>query len=273
MGVFHGGSRISIGVTLALLMLVAGPAASAQASAKLRLVNARAGAEPVRLEVTIGSTRTPAGGQASFGKATPYASVPAGSAQLTLTGGTGSAASAMTTEQLVDGDRYTAVALAKGDKGFSLRVYRDGHARPRGARLRVLHAAPELGAPNIMLGKRTIAEDVRFPSATPYLSVSPGSYSLAVVRPGGSQPIFEKTVSLSAGVATTAILAGSGGARERLIVLTDDTVTPTGAPETGLGGLAGHGSPPWLIAALAALLAGTLGAAAQLSLARRSGRR
>jgi hypothetical protein len=273
MGVFHNGSRISIGLTLASLMLVAAPAASAEASAKVRLVNARAGSDPVRLEVSIGGTSTPAGGQAAFGHSTPYASVPSGSAELTITGGTGSAASATTTEQLTDGARYTAVALARGDKAFALRVYRDGNARARGARLRVLHAAPELGSPNIMLGKRTIAEDVRFPSATPYLSVAPGSYALAVVRPGGSQAIFEKDVSLSAGVTTTAILAGSGGARSRLIVLTDDTVTPAGAPETGLGGLAGHGGAPWLVAALAALLAGTLGGAAQLSLARRNGRR
>jgi hypothetical protein len=139
----------------------------------------------------------------------------------------------------------------------------------------VLHAAPELGSPNIELGRRTIAEDVKFPSATPYLSVTPGSVMLSVVRPGSSKAIFEKQVSLAAGTATTAILAGSGGASERLLVLVDDTVTPSGAPETGLGGLAGQdgGAPRWVLIALAALLAGGLGGAAQLSLPRRSGRR
>jgi hypothetical protein len=240
----------------------------------VRLVNARAGSQPVTLEVAIGGMRAPGGGPAAFGDATPYARVSPGSATLTLTaGGSGSASAATATEQLVDGAKYTAVALAKGSKGFQLKVYRDGRARAGRARLRVLHAAPELGSPNIKLGQRTIAEAVSFTSATPYLSVSPGSVMLSVVRPGGSAPIFEKQVSLAAGTATTAVLAGSAGASERLIVLVDDTVAPAGAPETGLGGLAGDGSPQWLLIALAALLAGALGGVAQLSLSRRSGRR
>ena len=254
-------------------MLVAGPAASAHAMAKIRLVDARAGTASIRLEVTVGSTPAPAGGTVTFGQVTPYASVSPGSAQLSIASGSGSNAQAMTTEQLVDGARYTAVALPKGTKGFELKVYRDGDAKAGTARLRVVHAAPELGSPNIKLGQRTIAEDVAYKSASPYLSVDPGTYMLSVVRPGGTKAIFQKSVPLSAGVATTAILAGSAGAPEQLIVATDDTVTPTGAPETGFGGLAGGGGPPWLLIALAALTAGAMGGLAQVSLARRNGRR
>ena len=140
-------------------------------------------------------------------------------------------------QPLVDGAHYTAIALAKGPSGYELKVYRDGAARAGTARLRVIHAAPELGSPNVKLGQRTIAEKLAFKEATPYLSVSPGSYQLSVVRPGSTTPIFSKQISLSAGAASTAILAGSGGARERLIMATDDTLTPAGAPQTGLGGL------------------------------------
>ncbi|MEA2457691.1 MAG: hypothetical protein QOC95_663 [Thermoleophilaceae bacterium] len=254
-------------------MLVMGPAASAFATAKVRFVNARAGSPPVRLRVTAGSAPAPQGGATSFGQITPYASVPSGTAQLSIGAGSGSAASATTTQQLTDGARYTAVALAKGTKGFELKVYEDGKAKAGTARLRVLHAAPELGSPNVRLGQRTIAEAVAFRTASPYLSVDPGAYTLSVVRPGGTKAIFQKRVSLSAGVATTAILAGSAGARERLIVATDDTVTPAGAPETGLGGLAGGGGPQWLLIALAALTAGAMGGLAQVALARRNGRR
>ncbi len=179
----------------------------------------------------------------------------------------------MTTEQLVDGARYTVVGLAKGTKGFELKVYKDGDAKAGTARLRVIHAAPELGSPNLKLGQRTIAEAVKFRTASPYLAVDPGSYMLSVVRPGGTKAIFERRVPLSAGVATTAILAGSAGARERLIVATDHTVTPVGAPETGFGGLAGGGGPRWPLIVLAALAAGAVGGLAQVSLARRNGRR
>jgi hypothetical protein len=273
MGARHSGSKFYIGFSLVVLMLMGGPAASALANAKLRLVNARPGSQPVGLKVTVGTATPPQVGHAAYGQVTPYVSVPSGTAKIALTGGGGRASSAQTSEELVDGARYTAVALAVGSRSIVLRVYKDGKARAGRARLRVLHAAPELGSPDIKLGQRTIAEKVRFRDATPYMTVSPGSYSLEVVRPGGGVPIFTSRVALSAGVATTAILAGSGGAREQLILATDDTVTPAGAPETGLGGLAGGGGPQWLLIALAAVLAGMLGGLAQLSLARRSGRR
>jgi Domain of unknown function (DUF4397) len=274
MGRRHNGSRLCIGLTVGFVMLVVGPAASALASPKVRLVNARSNSHAIGLKVIVGTAAPPTIGEASYGQVTPYANVLAGSARIGLSGlRPGDGNPAQVTQQLVDGARYTAVAFAKGSKGFELKVYRDGDARAGSARLRVLHAAPELGSPNIKLGQRTIAEAVAFKEATPYLSISPGSFTLSVVRPGGSSAIFEKRVSLSAGSASTAILAGTAGARERLIMATDETVTPAGAPETGLGGLAGDSGPPWLLVALAALLAGALGGVTQLSLARRSGRR
>jgi hypothetical protein len=275
MGSRHNGSRFVIGLSLAIVMLVIGPAASALATAKVRLVNARPGSDAVSLKVVQGSAAPPTFGDAAYGQVTPYVKVPAGSAQITISGLSSSTGGpeAQTTEQLEDGKSYTAVALALGSKAFQIEVYRDGHARGGKARLRVIHAAPELGSPNVRLGERTIAEKLSFKDATPYISVAPGSYALSVVRPGSTSAVFTKQVSVSAGAATTAILAGSGGAPAMVITATDDTKTPAGAPETGLGGLAGGGGPPWLLAALAALLAGALGGAWQLSLARRSGRR
>jgi hypothetical protein len=270
MGRRHSGPQVTIGLFLALLMLVGGPAASAFGFAKVRLVNARPGSQSVGLKVVVGGAAPPPVGPASYGQVTPYVRVSPGSAQIALTGG-GSAN--QVSQSLVDGGNYTAVALAKGSKGFSLQLFRDGHARKGTARLRVIHAAPELGSPDIKLGQRTVAEKLAFKDATPYLAESPGSYDLGVAKPGASTPIFHQSVSLSAGVATTAILAGSGGAPEKVITATDDTLTPAGAPETGLGGLAGRGGHPWLLIALAAGLAGALGGAWQLALSRRSGRR
>jgi hypothetical protein len=273
MGSRHNGRELTIGLCLALVMLVAGPAASALATAKVRLVNARPGSGSIGLKVTVGTAAPPTVEQASFGQVTPYAKVGPGTAQIALTGlPTALQGSAQASERFADGARYTVVALAKGAKGYALKVYRDGNAKAGTARLRVLHAAPELGAPNVRLGQRPIAEAVRFASATPYLSFPPGSYTLAVQRPGDGT-IFQDRVALTAGVATTVVIAGTGGARERLIVATDDAKAPVGAPETGFGGLAGDGGPPWLLIALAALLAAALGGAAQLSAARRSGRR
>jgi hypothetical protein len=241
-----------------------GPAATALAQAKLRLVNASPEAQELQLQVG----GTDVGGPAAFGQVTPYAPVGSGAVQLELKD-----QQATAQEQLRENARYTAVAIPKGKDGIELKIYKDGAAKPGDSRLRVVHAAPELGSPDIRLGKRTIAEAVAFKEATPYLVVSPGSYTFAVVRPGGSEAVFDKRVALPAGSTTTAILAGSGGAPGRVILASDQSVTPAGAPETGLGGLAEGGRAPWLLVALAALLAGAAGGIAQLSLVRRSGRR
>jgi hypothetical protein len=275
MGSRHNGSRFVIGLSLAILMLVGGPAASALATAKVRLVNARPGSQAVSLKVVEGSSAPPTFGDAAYGQVTPYVKVPPGSAQIGISGlpSSADASKAQVTQQLEDGHSYTAIALALGSKGYQIQVYRDGRGRGGKARLRVIHAAPELGSPNMRLGQRTIAEKLAFKEATPYLTIAPGSYALSVVRPGSSSAVFTKQVSLSAGAATTAIVTGSGGSPTMLISATDDTKTPAGAPETGLGGLARGDGPPWLLAALAALFAGALGGAMQLSLARRSGRR
>jgi Domain of unknown function (DUF4397) len=270
MGRRHIGPQVTIGLCLALLMLVGGPAASAFGFAKVRLVNARPGSHSVGLKVVVAGAAPPQVGPATYGQVTPYVRVSPGSAQIALTGGAGAN---QVSQALTDGGNYTAVALAKGSKGFALKLYRDGHARKGTARLRVIHAAPELGSPDVKLGQRAVAEKLAFKEGTPYLSESPGSYDLAMTKPGSSTPIFHQTVSLSAGVATTAILSGSGGAPEKVITATDDTLTPAGAPETGLGGLAGGGGHPWLLIALVAGLAGALGGGWQLALARRSGRR
>jgi hypothetical protein len=251
-------------------MLVVGPAAAASGFARVRLVNARSGASQVGLKVVVAGVAGQPIGPAAYGQATPYAKLAPGNAQISLTG-TSSGATA--TQALTDGANYTVVLFSKGSKGASLKVFHDGTARKRTGRLRVINAGPELGSPNVMLGQRTVAEKVGFHHATPYASQQPGSYELAVTKPGSSMPIFKGNVTLSAGVATTAFLLGSGGSPEKVVTATDDTLTPPGAPGTGLGGLAGPGGHPWLLIALAAGLAGLLGGGWQLALARRSTRR
>jgi hypothetical protein len=251
-------NKVLIGCALAVLMVVMGPAAEALAGAQVRLVNARGGS-PISLEVTVSGKKVAAGGSVGFAQAGALASVPAGQAQLTAGGKSAS-------KQLSDGSSYTVVAFPKG----SLQVLRDGSATPGQARLRLVHAAPELGMPDVRLGSRTIAQGVKYRSASSYLTLDPGSYRLAITKPNGGAALFSTHVSLTAGTASTAVVAGSAGNPERVAMVTDDTITPAGAPHTGLGGLARGGGAPWLLALLAALAAGTAGGLTQLARARRS---
>src|SRR3954454_2452693 len=234
--------RAVFACAIAVLMVEMTAAATASASAQVRLVNARGGS-PVTLEVTVGGKKTTAGSAVAYGQAGALTSVPSGAATLSVAGKTAS-------ETLADGGSYTVVAVPKG----AVMVLRNGKATGGQARLRLVHAAPELGMPDVKLGSKTIAQGVKYHSASGYLTVAPGSYKLAVTKPKGGATLFASGVSLAAGSAFTVVVAGSAGNPERLIAATDDTVTPASAPHTGLGGLAHGGGTPWLLALLAALV-------------------
>src|SRR3954469_16452990 len=195
----RGRNTFYIGLAIATLMLVMGPAAQALASAQVRLVNTRGGS-PVSLRVSVNGNPTAAGRALGYAQVGALANVPAGKARLSVGGKT-------VTKRLANGRGYTVVAMPKG----SVEVLLDGSATAKQARVRVVHAAPELGMPDIKLGQKTIAQGVKFRSATGYLTVDPGSYPLAVTKPNGGDTVFHARVSLAAGTATTVVVAGSGG--------------------------------------------------------------
>lgn len=245
-------------LTAALLMLLVGPAASALATTSVRFIHAVPGAGEAQL--TAGDSSVV--GATGFASASEAAEVEAGSVTLKLSAGDETLAEA--TEDLEDGQAYTVVALMRGEDGAELRVYRDDTARAGDARLRMIHAAGELGEPDVRAGDRVIAEKLAYKEATPYVSVEPGSYDLAFVRPGGDDALAEeRDVALSAGSATTAVVLGSRGEQTRVLVVEDDAVAPRRAPDTGYGGLAGErddgGGAGWPVVLVAALGAGLLG--------------
>ncbi|MEA2478708.1 MAG: hypothetical protein QOJ07_630 [Thermoleophilaceae bacterium] len=252
----------TFGIAVMLLLASAG---SAMASATVRFVHAVPGAGSAQLHVSSGkaSSSTTA---VSFGTASTPLEVPGGSAQLVLEPAGGGKAQATLKHALVDGARYTVVAIPKqSGKGASLSVFEDGKPRPGKARLRMIHATPELGNPDVKVDDRIIAAALKYGDATDYASVPPGNHDIAIARPRSKAPplVEKKGVPLTAGTSTTAIVLGSRGEQTRIVTLSDGTAAPKGAPATGLGGLAGpgDGAPSrWLIGLMAALAAAALGA-------------
>lgn len=248
------------GCASAAVMLVMGPVAAASGSAQVRVINARGGADAVSLEASVGGQTVAIGAATPFGQASELTEVPAGEAEFS-DGGDKTAS-----ETLEDGKSYTVVALPRDE----LQVLANAKGKAGDAKLRVVHAAPELGTPDIQVGNRTVAQGVEFKGATKYLTFDPGSYPLAATKPNGGDPVFSDTVTLTAGTANTVVIAGSGGSPTQAISVQDAALMPAGAPDTGLGGLSDE-ETPWALALIAALFAGALGGAARLTHARRTG--
>lgn len=110
--------------------------------------------------------------------------------------------------------------------GVVLGVYKARAGKPGTSLVRVIHAAPELGSPELTLDSRPAVKSLSFTQATPYLSVNPGVHSLGAMRPGDSTPLVSGGhVKLVPGVAYSAIVVGSRGQRVRVV-----TVVDRGAP-------------------------------------------
>ena len=236
-------------------------AGDALAAAKVRFLHAVPGVGPAALDVSVAG-REGASAAVGFAKASGYVTVGEGAAQLALAVRGESDPAATERATLKDRQRYTVVALRR-DGEVELRLYRDDGAAGGAARLRAIHAAPELDGVDVRLGEQVIADGLAPAGASPYDRIEPGSYRLSITRPGGKGGALasQSGVQLVSGTSSTAVIVGSGGERIRFVVVADAAVTPAEPPATGLGGLS-DGGVPWLLVLAAALLAGALGGAA-----------
>lgn len=234
--------------------MVFAPAAGAKAqTTELRFVHAVPGAGAATL-----SAEGVEVGTAAFGEGTDFAQVPAGNGELALE--VPEVGTLTQDAELTKGGAFTVVAMAGGDAA-ELLVFEDEPAVAGQARLRMIHASPELGEPDVKLGGEMVSSAAKFREATKYWTVDPGDYELRVENPENGEPVLEpQQLALAAGTSSSAVIVGGGGEMAETVLLSDSISTPGVAPATGFGGLSDGSSEPWGLALLAALLAGGLGA-------------
>jgi hypothetical protein len=259
---FRALAATAVLAALAGLMLMSASAGAAAGQAQVRFVHAVSGVGTAQL--SVGGTTV---GSAGFGESTDFAFVPAGEQQAALdVPGVGTV---KTDVHLADGGAYTIIALSHG-KSATLQLFSDGSPAAGKARLRLIHASSELGMPDAKLNDKTVAHMLEFGKATPYWTVAPGTYELKIQDPKSGKDVMDpQHVALSAGTSWTGVIVGGGGERARVLLLSDLVSAPTAAPASGFGGLIPDDGPPWALAALAALIAGSLGGFAQRLLSRR----
>jgi Domain of unknown function (DUF4397) len=129
--------------------------------------------------------------------------------------------------RLADGAHYTVLALAPAS-GPKLVVVPDGTGKAGTARVRVIHAAPELGSPNVVVDGKTVARGFRFGAISPYFALTPGKHSFAAMRPKVSMPVLSASdVPLAAGSATTILVVGTRGQKTRFVLTHDPSASTT----------------------------------------------
>lgn len=257
-----------LGLIACLSILLSATATQAFAATQVRFLHAVPGGPEASLEVTGQGAERANAGSAAFGRWTDYASAPGGRVAVGLSAGARELA--RVSAELRDGGRFTVVATKGRGDSLVLRIYPDGESRGGVARVRAVHAAPEVGEVEVLLDRRSLGKLGRG-EAGDYETVDPGSYELSARAARGEVLARRPSFAPSAGTAGTAYLIGSSGERTRLIYTPDGASAPKAAPATGLGGLSDD-RPSWPLAALAAAVAAALGATAYLTAAARRSR-
>jgi hypothetical protein len=218
----YGKSRLAT-IALALCVWLVWPAQSL-ASALVRFIHAVPGVGKATVQITPTGGKQVNAGSIAFGQVTPYTSLRAGSFRWSLTGAGKTLATGTST--VGDGAYDVAILADPSGSGVSLHAYREAGAPQDTSVLRVIHAAPELGAPMFMVDMQTLANRLPYTHATSYYAIKPGKYELSamkpwLMKPGDPRLLDAKRVRFTPGTAYTAIALGSRGQRVRVVRLVD----------------------------------------------------
>lgn len=208
--------RIPAPLVLGFSILLLWPAESL-AAALVRFVHAVPSAGKVTVEITqAGSTRSV--GAINFAQTTPWRSVRSGQFEWALVAGGKTLAHGSAT---VGSGAYDLVLLAKPLNGVSLGVFKAQGGQSGKALVRVIHAAPELGTPQMRVDSKLAVPSISFTQATPYLSLAPGVHTLSATPAHSKVPLLSAKMTLAAGTAYSEIVVGSQGQQVRLAPLVD----------------------------------------------------
>lgn len=207
--------------------------AQALANALIRFIHAVPGVGKATVQINDGSGNV-AIGSIGFGQVTPWHSIRSGRFQWVLQGAGGKTLVAGTST--VGNGAYDIVALDKSS-GVTMGIYKARAGKPGTSLVRVIHAAPELGSPELTVDSKEAVKSLAFTQATPYVPLPPGVHTLGAMKPGGTVSLVSGgRVTLSSGVAYSAIVVGSRGQRVRVVAVVDRGAPLTRSSSSGSAG-------------------------------------
>lgn len=127
-------------------------------------------------------------------------------------------------EILIDGSRYTVIALPENDGGVRLRVLKDDFEADSGkARLRVVHALQNTGEIDVMLSGRNepLFDNVNNGSEAGFEDVAAGTNTTITVRTSDGKQLVRRQLKFDAGHAYTMVLTTTTGGKVDAITIVD----------------------------------------------------
>jgi Domain of unknown function (DUF4397) len=156
---------------------------------------------------------------------TPYTEIGDNVVKFKLRPGGAVEVTAENTETLMNGNRYTLIALPNKDGGAKLSVVKDDVVPDQGkARLRVFHAAPGLAEVDVLLEgqKDPVFDNLGFGSEGGFKDLDPATATVVVRRDNPPTTVLRiQKIHLEAGRAYTIVIAGAAPTSLATITITD----------------------------------------------------
>ncbi|HUQ86126.1 MAG TPA: DUF4397 domain-containing protein [Vicinamibacterales bacterium] len=135
------------------------------------------------------------------------------------------------TEDVKDGDFYTAIAMPGDGHGPQLRVVKDHLDSPASgkARLRVVQAGTDAGKLDVRSadGTGALFDNLDYQSISDYRDVAPMNGEMQIVNSGQSSPLTTTTAHLEAGRFYTLVIVGNASGPNKIdAFLIEDALTP-----------------------------------------------
>ncbi|MBY0490295.1 MAG: DUF4397 domain-containing protein [Gemmatimonadaceae bacterium] len=195
-------------------------AAERRGMSMVRMINALPAGSAASVSVDDKATFT----GIDYKTVTPYTEVSENVARFRLQSGSKDTTIASNNEIMMDGSRYTIVALPEKGGGVRLRVLHDELGKDTTkAQLRVIHGLTGVGEIDVLFQGKDDAlfDNVNLASEAGYKDVDPLNTTLIVKADGSGKQLLKKEMRFQPGHAYTVVLTGTAQRAEAIVV--DDT--------------------------------------------------
>ncbi len=163
-----------------------------------------------------------------FKTVTPYAELKDNVATFRLKAGDRDTTIASNNEIMMDGSRYSLIALPEGMGNVRLRVLKDELATDSTkARLRVIHGVNGVGEIDVVMAGMTepFFDNISLASEAGYKNIGPVKTTVTVNLNGNGKQLLKREMDFKAGHAYSMVLTGTVGQRIEAIVIDDQAIS------------------------------------------------